>query len=97
MCTVSFIPVKDKFFLTSNRDEKNTRKKAIIPELVTYNGSNIIFPGDADHGGSWIGLKENGDMGVLLNGAFLCHLASPPTAKAGGSYFLIFLLLKDLP
>jgi Transport and Golgi organisation 2 len=91
MCTVSFIPVKDKFFLTSNRDEKNTRKKAIIPELVTYNGSNIIFPRDEDHGGTWIGLKENGDMGVLLNGAFLCHIASPPYRKSRGIIFLDIL------
>ncbi|MBN8676110.1 MAG: NRDE family protein [Chitinophagales bacterium] len=88
MCTVSFIPVKDKFFLTSNRDEKYTRQKAIIPELITYKGSNIIFPRDADHGGTWIGLKENGDMGVLLNGAFLRHTASPPYRKSRGIIFL---------
>lgn len=91
MCTVSFIPVKDKLFLTSNRDEKKTRQKAILPELVNYNGSHIIFPRDADHGGTWIGLKENGDMGVLLNGAFLHHSASPPYRKSRGIIFLDIL------
>lgn len=91
MCTVSFIPVKDKFFLTSNRDEKNTRKKAIIPELSTYNGTNIIFPRDANYGGSWIGMKENGDMAVLLNGAFLSHSSTPPYRKSRGIVFLDIL------
>lgn len=91
MCTVSYIPVRDTFFLTSNRDEKNTRKKAISPALTCYNGCNIILPTDADYGGSWIGLKENGDMGVLLNGAFLCHTASPPYRKSRGIVFLDIL------
>lgn len=70
MCTVTYLPQQDGFFLTSNRDEKNTRKKALLPK--TYNSKNkkFIFPKDADAGGTWIVLKENKDALCLLNGAF---------------------------
>jgi hypothetical protein len=47
MCTVSFIPIKDKYFITSNRDEKYTRKKALSPALYNYDGHKMIFPKDA--------------------------------------------------
>lgn len=91
MCTVSFIPVKDKFFLTSNRDERNTRGKAFSPALTSYKGHTILFPKDADRGGTWIGLKENGGMAVLLNGAFFGHTSSPPYRKSRGIVFLDIL------
>ena len=76
MCTVSFIPVRDTFYLTSNRDEKRTRKKANPPIAYTVAGARMIFPRDGEAGGTWIVLKENGDAAVLLNGAFLHHLSS---------------------
>lgn len=91
MCTVSFIPTKDKIFITSNRDEKTTRKTAIIPAFYEYNGEKLLFPKDADAGGTWIALKENGDAGVLLNGAFIRHTPEPPYRKSRGIMFLDIL------
>ena len=88
MCTVSFIPVKDKFFITSNRDEKVNRKIAVAPALYVFNNQKIIFPKDADAGGSWIAMKENGDAAVLLNGAFICHKAEPTYRQSRGIIFL---------
>lgn len=88
MCTVSFIPVKDKFFITSNRDEKLTRKKAITPGMFIYKNQKLFFPKDADAGGSWIVMKENGDAAVLLNGAFICHTAEPPYRLSRGIILL---------
>lgn len=88
MCTVSFIPVKDKFFITSNRDEKLTRKNAINPGMFIYNDQKLFFPKDADAGGTWIVMKENGDAGVLLNGAFICHKAEPPYRSSRGIILL---------
>ena len=78
MCTVSFVPVRDQFIITSNRDEKITRKNAARPQPSVYNGQKLFHPKDGDAGGTWIVMKENGDAGVLLNGAFLCHAAEPP-------------------
>lgn len=88
MCTVSFVPVKDKFIITSNRDEKLTRKKAIIPVAHKEGGYYLIYPKDGDAGGTWIVMKENGDCAVLLNGAFLPHKANPPYRRSRGLILL---------
>jgi hypothetical protein len=88
MCTVSFIPVNDIFFITSNRDEKLTRKNAIAPGMFIYNGQKLFFPKDVDAGGTWIVMKENGDAAVLLNGAFICHKAEPPYRLSRGIILL---------
>jgi uncharacterized protein with NRDE domain len=90
MCTVSFIPVGNKYYITSNRDEKLTRKKALQPKLYQHKGVNLLFPKDADAGGTWIVAKENGDAAVLLNGAFISHVADPPYRRSRG------LVLLDL-
>jgi uncharacterized protein with NRDE domain len=88
MCTVSFIPVKDKFFITSNRDEKLSRKIAAAPGMFEHNGQKLFFPKDTDAGGTWIVMKENGDAAVLLNGAFICHKAEPSYRKSRGIILL---------
>jgi len=88
MCTVSFIPVKDKFLITSNRDEKFSRKIAVAPGKFGYNNQTLFFPKDADAGGTWIVMKENGDAAVLLNGAFICHKAEPPYRVSRGIILL---------
>ena len=74
MCTVTFIPTGDKYFITSNRDEKNTRKFAIPPSAYEFESGKIFFPKDGDRGGSWIAIHENGNAAVLLNGAFEKHI-----------------------
>ena len=70
MCTVTYVPTSSGYFLTSNRDEKNTRASALLPAKYFKNNVPLIFPKDADAGGTWIVLKENGDSLCLLNGAF---------------------------
>lgn len=90
MCTVSFIPVRDTFFITSNRDEKYTRQHALPPAFHEYNQVKLLFPKDANAGGTWIGLRENGNAAVLLNGAFIRHLSRPSYRKSRG------LLLLDI-
>ncbi|NCI50820.1 NRDE family protein [Sediminibacterium roseum] len=87
MCTVSFIPDGNNFFITSNRDEKVTRRRAVPPSTVCVNGTNILCPADGDAGGSWIAVKENGDAAVLLNGAFTRHEPAPPYRESRGIVF----------
>lgn len=96
MCTVSFIPSRDKFIITSNRDEKNQRTKAFAPKLYRLNGEKLIFPKDGEAGGTWIALKENGDVAVLLNGAFISHVPEPPYKKSRGLE-LLDILSQDRP
>jgi len=88
MCTVTFIPVNNKFYLTSNRDEKRVRKLALPPQEYVHNNITMMYPQDANAAGTWIAMKENGDAVVLLNGAFKKHVATPPYNKSRGLVLL---------
>lgn len=88
MCTVSFIPVGRKTFLTSNRDEKLARNKAVPPQQYKLGDVNLVFPKDGQAGGSWIALRQNGDAAVLLNGGFIKHISQPPYKRSRGLIFL---------
>ena len=88
MCTVTYIPAKEMYFLTSNRDEKNIRREAISPTVYQMDGKKLIFPRDGDAGGSWIALHENRNAAVLLNGAFEKHVSEPPYRLSRGKIFL---------
>lgn len=96
MCTVSFIPVRDNFFITSNRDEKKTRRQAIPPAVHNFESGRIIFPQDADAGGTWIAMHENGNVAVLLNGAFIKHVPQPPYRLSRGQ-ILLHLISTEYP
>jgi uncharacterized pyridoxamine 5'-phosphate oxidase family protein len=88
MCTVTYIPANEISFITSNRDEKNIRRQAIVPSVYEMNKKKLIFPRDGDAGGSWIALHENGNAAVLLNGAFEKHFPEPPYRLSRGKVFL---------
>jgi len=88
MCTVTFIPVKNKLFITSNRDEKILRKPALPPKAYAVINATITYPKDADAGGTWIAMHENGNAVVLLNGGFKKHIPAPPYKKSRGIILL---------
>lgn len=84
MCTVTYLPVGNKVFFVSSRDEKHARADAIEPDFYYSITGTVLFPKDADAGGSWIALHENGNALVLLNGAFEAHAPLPPYRKSRG-------------
>lgn len=85
MCTVTYIPVNGKVFITSNRDEKKTRSTALAPQAYHQpEGYDLWYPRDADAGGTWFVLHENGNLIVLLNGGFVFHASAPPYRKSRG-------------
>ena len=90
MCTVTFIPLKERIFLTSNRDEKNVRASAVYPAVYEFPSGKIMFPRDSDAGGTWISVHQNGNAIVLLNGGLVKHIPAPPYRKSRG------LILLDL-
>ena len=96
MCTVTFIPIREKFFITSNRDEKNTRSQATPPAVYTLESGKIIFPKDGNAGGTWIALHENGNVAVLLNGAFEKHISQPPYRLSRGQ-ILLHVIASESP
>lgn len=96
MCTVTYIPTQEKYFITSNRDEKNIRKKAIAPTVYEINKKKLIFPKDGNAGGTWIALNENGNAAVLLNGAFENHISLPPYRLSRG-IILVDIIAGERP
>ncbi len=83
MCTVTFVPLKNGFCITSNRDEKTARKKAIPPQKYIINSKEITFPKDAQAGGTWFAHSENAVL-VLLNGAIEKHKVKSEYRKSRG-------------
>ena len=96
MCTVTFLPLAKQVFLTSNRDESKERSTAIYPEVYQLSSGRILFPKDADAGGTWIALHENGNAIVFLNGAITKHEHLPPYRKSRG-LILLELIDSELP
>lgn len=95
MCTVTYIPTGNGVYLTSNRDEHNTRGLALPPQQYSRNGCEIVYPKDHDAGGTWIALKDKRDAAVLLNGAFVKHTHIPPYRKSRGVVLLELLETAD--
>ena len=95
MCTVTFIPTPDGFYLTSNRDESRQRGRAKAPEVYSGGHAKLIYPKDADAEGSWIVLKEKATAAVLLNGAFVKHTRNAPYRISRGLVLLEVIKKSD--
>lgn len=87
MCTVSFIPLKNSYILTSNRDEKNYRP-TIPPSVVVEENKKMVYPKDKFAGGSWILIREDATAVILLNGAFINHQKKTEYRKSRGLILL---------
>ena len=85
MCTVTYLPRKRGFVLTSNRDEDKTRASQVIfPEEMEFDEDVILFPKDPKGGGTWIACDNNGRVACLLNGAFEKHKPEDNYRKSRG-------------
>jgi uncharacterized protein with NRDE domain len=83
MCTLTFIGTKNGYCLTSNRDEKVSRGKAITPKKHEIKGKTITFPKDTTAGGTWVAHDEKSIL-VLLNGANEKHKPTGNYRKSRG-------------
>jgi hypothetical protein len=90
MCTVTYIPTNAGFHLTSNRDEHVGRGQAIAPREYDGGKTRLLYPKDPDKNGTWVVAKSNGDIVVLLNGAFVKHNRQSDYRKSRG------LVLMDI-
>ncbi|WP_339837619.1 NRDE family protein [uncultured Flavobacterium sp.] len=83
MCTVSFVPLKNSYCITSNRDESVKREKAIPPSKYLINNKEIYFPKDPKAGGTWFAHNKKSTI-VLLNGAKEKHIHKTNYRKSRG-------------
>ena len=86
MCTVTYIPVKGGFILTSSRDEKVFRP-TLKPQLYMHGKRLVIYPKDEIAGGTWIASDQN-RLACLLNGAFDNHVKKDFYSKSRGTILL---------
>jgi hypothetical protein len=84
MCTVSFVNSNGKYIITSNRDEKVAREKAIEPKIHLVNDKKIFFPKDQKAGGTWYAIDDKAHIVVLLNGAKEKHELKSSYRKSRG-------------
>lgn len=94
MCTVSFVPLKDGFCVTSNRDESINREKAIPPSKYTINNKEIHFPKDPRAGGTWFAHDSKSCI-VLLNGANERHIPQLKYRKSRGLVVLDLISVEN--
>src|SRR6266404_9746445 len=66
MCTVSFLPNSQGFYLAMNRDEKRDRFAALPPEVLELKSHRAIFPREPS-GGTWISANDAGVCLALIN------------------------------
>ena len=94
MCTVTYLPWRDGFILTHNRDEAPTRSPWYIVREKRKNDT-LIFPKDIKAGGGWGAAARSGRVACLLNGAFLKHQHQPPYRRSRGLVLLDFFDWPD--
>jgi hypothetical protein len=66
MCTVSFVPKSQGFYLAMNRDEKPDRLTALGPTIVDVASRCAVFPREPA-GGTWISANNAGICLALIN------------------------------
>lgn len=82
MCTVTYLPQKEGWLLTNNRDETPQRASYHLIKKDT-GGEHLLYPPD-EKGGTWIAISAPGRVVCLLNGAFVKHSHRPPYRLSRG-------------
>lgn len=59
MCTVTYYPIDNEFYiLSTNRDELKARAKATPPQVNITDEVRFVRPVDGEKGGTWIAVNE---------------------------------------
>lgn len=96
MCTLTFFPLgKDKFVLTTNRDEQPERK-TLSPMEYDHDGTTLIYPKDERAGGTWVGANTNGRVASLMNGGKVPHVRKKSYRLSRGVVMIELLQANDV-
>jgi uncharacterized protein with NRDE domain len=88
MCTVVYLPTANGLLVSSIRDEQFLRPAAMPPKQHPHHGKILLYPTDAQAGGTWMVADNDGKVTVLFNGAFEKHVANTPYRKSRGIVLL---------
>lgn len=84
MCVLTYLPLQcEGFIVTHSRDEHSDRPKALPPRQYLLQQHLVIYPKDAQAGGTWIATSQEFTL-CLLNGAFEKHQSAPPYRQSRG-------------
>lgn len=95
MCTVSYVPTKTGYVLTSNRDEDPNRPTQAPKPIHLGNGTTVTAPVDEEKGGTWIATDGKGRTACLLNGGLQKHQRATQYRKSRGAMVLEAFEEKD--
>lgn len=93
MCTVTIRKNANYVFVTMNRDEAITRQPEKPPYL--WDDPQIIAPVDGLAAGTWIGVREDGFWGCILNGYLEDKIGFIPDAQTRGNIIPHILSAAD--
>jgi len=95
MCTITYLPFKDGYIVTQNRDESPLRADAVFPVEDDVQGQKIIYPKDPEGSGSWFVSAQNGLTLCVMNGAYHPHKKDGQYAYSRGLIPLHYLGFAD--
>jgi uncharacterized protein with NRDE domain len=90
MCTVIYYPGNEGALFSSCRDEDPGRAAALLPGFYKAGNTVSVYAKDEAAGGTWAGMNEEGNVIILLNGAFEKHEREKEYRKSRG------LIVKEL-
>lgn len=69
MCTLTWWHETDGegYHLFFSRDERRTRARECPPEMVEFEGEDVLAPRDGAHRGTWLAVNRSGESYALLN------------------------------
>jgi len=82
MCTISFLPRAQGFYLAMNRDEKRDRLAGLRPAVVELENHRALFPREPT-GGTWISANDAGLCLALINWHRIQHKPKKDTLSRG--------------
>lgn len=97
MCTVSWLPQPDGYFLCTNRDERLTRAPALPAEVRVRDGVRFLAPLDGGAGGTWVLVNEFGLAATLLNRWGVPGDVEPVAPRSRGLLVLDLASAASLP
>lgn len=82
--------------MSSNRDENPHRRAASLPVVQMHGDYQIVSPVDGEAGGTWMGMRNDDAVVILLNGAFCNHQRTPPYKISRGKVVNHLLKSEDI-